>query len=256
MSEAPIIVAEVFWRAMSSMSLIAGARRATEVLLRDGGDVLRNEARQSASASLQIAETLGVPPGRLTREAVEQHIFGHQSESLAAVVDASLLITMHALLDDALFQLLRVAMRATPDKCKHFVASKKIDLSAARDKSYPELLADKLVEYEGKTLERASLLEKVDHLLGVLRPEAGSLNTETNTFSRDRLKELDELRHNLVHGTGPRTLPTLKEDLDYLQYVLFTFWGAVSLSEPSLLVELVKGPPTRPAAEPADRADG
>lgn len=255
MNDAPKILAEVFWRAMSSTSLIAGARYAAEVLLSKGGEVLRNEAKESASTSLQIARSLGIPPQRLTKEAVEQHIFGHQSKSLAAVIDSSLLITMHALLDDALFQLLRVAMRAMPVKCEHFVASKKIDLVTARDKPYPELLADKLAEYEG-SLERTSLAEKVNRLLSVLRPEAGSLDTEAHTFSLERLKELDEARHSLVHGDGPRALPKLKDDLEYLQYVLFTFWSKVALSAPDLLVEVVNGPPVLSVAEPADRAGG
>jgi predicted house-cleaning noncanonical NTP pyrophosphatase (MazG superfamily) len=244
MNEASSIVAQVFWQAMSSLSLIAGAHRAAQVLLKEGSEVLFGEAVRSADLSLHVAQSFGVPPERLTREDVEKHIFGHQSKSLSAVIDASLLITMHALLDDALYQLLRAAMIATPEKCEHFVSSKKIDLAMAKDKNYAQLLADKLTEFE-RSLSRASLLEKVDHLLSVVRPEAGSLNTDVQTFSRERLEQLDNFRHDLVHGSGPREIPSIREDLEYLQYVLFTLWAKVALSAPGLVAGLLKGPPQR-----------
>lgn len=240
MSEGPKIIAKLLGQTMSSVSLIAGARRAIQVLLSEGGGALRAEAEKASRLSLQILETIGVPQVQQKFNITAEAVVEHQSESLIAVVDSALLIAMHAVLDDSVHQLLRALFQEAPDRCEDLVARKKVDLGEVRAQDYMTLLKGQLADLEN-SLERSSLLKKVDTLLSVLKPEPGSLNTERYSFSRGRLEELDQLRHQLVHDSGPRTLPTIDEDLEYLQYVLFTLWAAVSLSTPTMLDELAKG---------------
>jgi hypothetical protein len=240
MPEGPAIIARLFGRTVSSVSLVAGARRAAEVLLREGSEALRSEAEKASALSLQIIKSMGIPGDRLNGKFTADTVLEHQRGSLIAVIDSALLITMHAVVDDSMYQLLRAVFRETPERCEHLVSAKKVELSEVRRQAYLDLLKDKLMELEN-SLERASLLKKVDTLLSVLKPEPGSLNSDRYDFSREHLEELDQLRHDVVHGSGPRTLPTIQNDLEYLQFVLFTFWGAVALSTPTMLTEFAKG---------------
>lgn len=236
------MIARTFWRIHQSVSLIAGARRATEVLMGGGIDLLQEEAQRATNQVFSIAKSMAIPLGTLQRGTMERKVFEHQTTALNTVIDSALMITMHALVDDVLCQLIHVIIRAAPVRCAHFVDSKKIELRAAREKTYRALLQERLLEY-GESVDRLSLPAKVELLLSALRPQPGSLNTAEHTFSIEHLAELDALRHDLVHGGGPRRIPDLKADLDYLQFVAYTLWAATSQSSPGLLEGFAKSTP-------------
>lgn len=244
MSDPPTIIAELLLQIVNAESMVAGARRAHELLERESQSILA-DAKDASGAILQFLRSSGVPTGAITPEEFQDHILRHQSSSLAAVIDSASLIATHALLDTVIHRLLQVVIRATPEKCEHFVTSRSVELSIVRDTPYSAILAEKLARFES-SIERAPLLEKLDRLMSVLRPVAGSLDTESHRFSRDRIERLNNLRHDIVHRGGLRILPTLEDDLQYVQYVLHALWATTATSAPGLLSKLAEGKPPPP----------
>ena len=67
-------------------------------------------------------------------------------------------------------------------------------------------------------LERGSLLEKVDRVFQVCRPTKQEYLTNGFHFDRDRLTQLDALRHKVVHSPGGGWgFESLYEDLDFMR---------------------------------------
>lgn len=125
-----------------------------------------------------------------------------QVETYQTSIDSSSLVLSHSAIDASAFDYLRVIEFIAPiDHLEHFVIKKKLTLEELKEKTYEEIIKDKINKFI-VSLDRESLLYKVDKLFQICRPPAKFSPIEEYTFDRDRLAKLDSIRHEIVHGEG------------------------------------------------------
>ncbi len=143
-------------------------------------------------------------------------------ENAQAAVDAASVIFAHSILDGAAFESCRISSIAAPMDWEREVRDRQVRLGGLKDSQYEELVRDAVGKFI-HSLERESLLTKVDCLLARCQPSSGWSPMGGYAFSRDRIAAFDRLRHDIIHGAGPRVIPDLEADLDYLSRTTFFF---------------------------------
>lgn len=243
--EAQLLLTRAYARFLQGVQAVAGARAAADTALTHGRQLITDEARCQTHEGLRKAVQAGIlKPDRGPSDTdavlslVVEKAGDHQLSSLQAVIDASLIIFMHSLLEAGIVDLCRTTMILNPDAWAARVDSSEVQLRQLRGRTYEELLRDKLGQY-ANDLQRIPLPKNVQRLLGVLQPGPGELNDANFTFSIERLKELDALRHKIVHETGPRAVDGLDDQLRYLQVIFFRFAGLVMLKHGMVLDDQV-----------------
>ena len=146
-------------------------------------------------------------------QAMTQAAVGSFEQSL----DAASLVFAHSILDAALHDCLRISALAAPEDWMQFVGKRNVALNEIGKKSSAEHLREAIAG-ELDRLERESLLKKVDRLFQLCKPKKQIYLTNGFRFDRDRLKELDNLRHAIVHAPEYELqFSRLLEDLDFLR---------------------------------------
>lgn len=130
---------------------------------------------------------------------------------------AACLVFAHSIFDAAMFDCLRVCAAAAPTDWGELLRDKKVALGQVAGNSFAGLLTE-AIEAELARLERQSLLAKVDRIFQLCRPEKEVYLTNGFRFDRNRLAQLDSLRHGVVHAPGGRwSFTTISEDLQFMQ---------------------------------------
>ncbi len=148
-------------------------------------------------------------------------------ENAQAAVDAASVIFAHSILDGAAFECCRISSIAAPMDWESEVKERMVRPGGLKDSPYEGLVRD-AVEKFVLSLDRASLLTKIDLLFARCRPPSGETLMVGYVFSRDRIVAFDRLRHDIIHGAGPRVIPSLDADLDYLSRTMFFFVGLLN----------------------------
>lgn len=166
----------------------------------------------------------------------------NQLSMFKAAVDAASLVFAHSIVDSAALDFLRVTAAHNHLDWVSFIEQKKISISALGGSTYDDVVRDAVAQYID-SLDRQSLLIKVDRLFQICRPEPNFEPMNDYKFDRDRLDRLDHLRHDIVHGSGPVTaLEDGDDDVWFLQKTAFYFMGLVNMRydtriDPMLLVQ-------------------
>ena len=130
---------------------------------------------------------------------------------------AASLVFAHSILDAAMLDCLKVCATAASTDWVELLRDKKVSLGEVEKSSFSGLLAE-AIEAELARLERQSLLAKVDRILQLCRPDKEVYLTNGFRFDRDRLAQLDSLRHEVVHAPGGRwSFTNILEDLQFMQ---------------------------------------
>lgn len=143
-----------------------------------------------------------------------ENMMEHARAEFGASRDSAALVFSHSILDSIAFDCCKISSLVAPEDWEAQVGKRKVVLSEVKGQDYGQLLRARIEEYLVQ-LERESLLKKIDTLHKKCWQE-----TEITGYAFDsvRLKELDDLRHEVVHGlTGPKELPRGLDDIDYLQ---------------------------------------
>jgi len=147
-------------------------------------------------------------------------------------LDAATVVFAHSVLDAAAIDYCRVTAVAAPNDWEQDLKNSQIPLSEIAKSSYAELLKRKLDEHL-KKLERESLAVKIDRLLARCQPPAKWSPMENYEFDLSITKNLDDQRHEIVHGAAighPLKIFALSSDsLWYLQRTTMYFAGLVNL---------------------------
>jgi hypothetical protein len=118
-------------------------------------------------------------------------------------VDAAAVVFMHAALDAATYDLCRVTAMVAPADWEPLVERQKVALGEMKTDSYDAIL-QRLIERQVNDFERRSLVEKADRLLALCRPTKEFVPVTGFAYDRERLIEMDRLRHDIVHrGSRP-----------------------------------------------------
>lgn len=145
-----------------------------------------------------------------------QQLVENEILTFRAAIDAASLVFAHSIVDGAVLDYLRVTYAHSKDPWIPFVENKNIKISELAQKDNDALIAEK-IEALLDELDRQSLLVKSDRLFQICRPEADFRHILDFRFDRNRLEQLDELRHEVVHGSGVvGTLPNGDDDITFL----------------------------------------
>ena len=130
-------------------------------------------------------------------------------------VDSSVLIFCHSILDASAFDYCKVSAIADPKSWTKFLEKKQVTLADMRDFSYEQILGRKLEKYF-ESLERESLLAKIDKLFEICRPPDDFKPIKNYNFDRQAIQKFDRRRHEIVHGElVMHSLPVNDSEIDY-----------------------------------------
>lgn len=160
---------------------------------------------------------MGIPLPEGIAETFAKKVANLRVAQFGVVVDAASLVFAHSILDAAAFDLCKVSALIDIDPWIELVSARKISLSALKTDSY-ETIARSHVDAYLDDLERKSLMEKIDRLFAICKPLDGISPYEDYKYVRDRVVELDKLRHDVVHHAGPVPLPNGSGDIKYLAH--------------------------------------
>ncbi|MBU1363305.1 MAG: hypothetical protein KKE51_05715 [Gammaproteobacteria bacterium] len=155
------------------------------------------------------------------RDGMHQKMPQLMTESAVAefrrTLNASTLVFSHSILDAAIFDCVRICALAAPAEWSEQLANRKVALGDVAKRPYSEFLSE-AIEIEVSRLERESLLAKVDRVFQVCRPQKQEYLTTGFRFDRGRLRELDELRHRVVHAAdGSWEFESIEDDMQFMQ---------------------------------------
>lgn len=141
-----------------------------------------------------------------------------QIESYRKAIDSSSIILAHSVLDAAAFDYFLVVEIVAPiQDFEEFVIKKQISLEDLKGSNYDELMKQKIHKFIME-LERKSLLEKIDKLFQICQPPPKFEPIRNHVYNRDKIETLDNLRHEIVHGSGiDSPLANCAEDIKYMR---------------------------------------
>jgi hypothetical protein len=160
---------------------------------------------------------------------MSQKMTNSQTSSFRSIVDAASLVFMHAALDAAVTDLCRLAAILAPVDWLHWLKETKVTLAEARVSSPESLLATKL-ESHLKTLDRESLLTRIDRLFALCKPEPETELITGYVFDRGRVEELDKLRQTVMHSAeGARiAIPDCESAIQFLFQTGLHLWAMLN----------------------------
>jgi hypothetical protein len=131
-------------------------------------------------------------------------------------LDAASLIFAHSLLDGAAMDWCRVCSLARPTDFIQAIGQKKVSIVDIQHTPWSDLLKQAIGDYLN-TLEKESVLKKLDLLFRLCKPPTGFVGVVGYNYDRSRVAALDALRHRYVHGGYPaECLPNGDDDLLFL----------------------------------------
>lgn len=150
----------------------------------------------------------------------------YKLDTFAATIDAASLVFAHSVLDAALLDYCRVIALEAPQAWAERFGNRRVPASEWLEHPQ-ERMVQRLADEYVASLERASLLDKVDALFAVCRPARDYVGVTGFQFDRDRLMALDTLRHAFAHKEAPTKLPNGFEDIVFLQDVCNHMMGLI-----------------------------
>jgi len=131
-------------------------------------------------------------------------------------IDAASLVFAQSMLDDAAMAYCRVCAMIAPDDWNGTLDMRKIDYATLRTTSTTQI-RDELLASALKQLERESLMKKVDTLHLLCKPPEGFAPIGNYAYKRERLEEIDNRRHRIIHSDGLKApLTDVDSDLEYI----------------------------------------
>ena len=228
------------FRRISELGLPAATLNIYEEYLQFANELFNDPQHESLFIDKQKAlETLGGV------EALGSKMVSEQIANYKASVDAASLIFAHSVLDNAVLNYCRCSALASPTDWEKFIEKKKITVEDIKDSSTDEIVNKKVNEYID-SLDRESLLYKADRLFQVCRPPAKFSPLHNYSYDRKRILKLDEMRHEIVHGSSSvPLLPLGDADIWFLQQTANFYMSLVNFTynlkiDPSLMTPISK----------------
>jgi hypothetical protein len=146
---------------------------------------------------------------------MEQALTSKQLDTVSRAVAAASIVFMHSAVDSAVYDLCRVFALVEPSDWEPSIIEQKVALGAFKGSDYDTLLRQHPDKHLA-TLQRQSLLAKIDRLFQLCQPEASSTLVKGYVYDRERVRAIDEERHSIVHGdvNSPAGVP---EKVDFLR---------------------------------------
>lgn len=229
---AEFLISHAFQRATMGHYLVMALRRmatiktgATDSIENYAAEVVA-ELKTTPGMAHLFSDLNPLRPPQFEPDRVEKDLIDTHFEIFRTATDAACLIFLHSVADGVALQLTQASIAAEPHSWLFVVRDRTIRVGELERLTAESLQAAALRQYS-RELSHQSLPEKVDRLFQVCKPKSGKLvGGERYRYSRERIARLDQLRHELVHGTPPANAPhivyqmnrwrTAEDDLDFL----------------------------------------
>ena len=119
-------------------------------------------------------------------------------------LDAAAIVFAHGVLDASVYGYLEVLSLASPGSFRSYTKNKQVSLSKVESKSYDQLHKETIKKFMEGTVERNSLIYKLDKIHEVAKPTNTQMNPKYK-YDRERLNRFDKARHDIVHGNNWRS---------------------------------------------------
>lgn len=206
------------WATIDSLRNVAGlgmpyAKKLVEVQHKSWMSELTESGQlEKLIIGIKSAEDLTKTANFLREQLTEQTM-----KNAAYSVDAASLVFAHTVLEDQINSYVGLTYHFAPDFWKGRVKKKQFDLEAAMEKGLDELVAS-VVSKEIWSIRRSeSLGKKIEILLAICKP-TGPPDHPEYRFDAAKVKEIDKLRQDIVHGDLLGTaIADIDENLQYLR---------------------------------------
>lgn len=167
-----------------------------------------------------IADKQGLD--RIVDEAAKRFIFKIQN-----YIDATSIIFMHSILEASLVDLLQITLGLSRSKWLKYIAEKTVTYGTLNDEKLEQLQNRSLQKCFNK-LKRRSIMTKCKHIFEICQETDISSIMPRYEYNKEKLKEIDDLRHDIVHGLKIEgTIDDMNEKIEYLTKTGFYFFHVI-----------------------------
>jgi hypothetical protein len=159
-------------------------------------------------------------PDSMAEKMTVRQVAGYQSS-----VDAASIVFAHSAVDAAVSELCWISALADPTDWEPWINAKKVSLADIQTQEYAILRSQILQTYlEG--FERESLITRSNRLFAICRPAESLEIVKGFRFNSSRLSEIDNLRHDIVHGLRwKKPADDTASDIEFLFNSASHLWG-------------------------------
>lgn len=190
----------LFLRVRGSFAQISNARAHVEVSAESDEVKRMVEARAFLGLSAKM-ERRQVSNSEEVAQLMAEAVAELSSSAVKDVINASSIVIAHSILDDAVFSLLSFTRENSPKDWMGSIESSKVTLKDAVSDIEAEICS--LLDKKLKNIERESLEKKINTLHLIC---SNSVRSSEISYDAKKLRELDELRHRIVHRVGSESV--------------------------------------------------
>jgi len=159
-----------------------------------------------------------------TANFLSQKLTEQTLKNASSSVDAASLLFAHSVLEDGLNSFLGITSDVAPEFWKDRVKKKPFDLEAVMKRGLDDVVASFVREKIWSIRRSESLINKTDLLLEICKP-SGPPSNPNYKFDPVKLKAIDKLRQDIVHGDFLGTaIADIDEKLEYLRNTWMYFF--------------------------------
>jgi len=129
----------------------------------------------------------------------KQQITKRIKQNVKRQLDATAIVFAHSILDASVYGYLEILSLASPESFRIYTDKKQVSLSDVECSSYKQLHKQKIKDLMGGTIERESLIYKLDRFHEITKPSDTQMNA-SHKYERGKLVKFDKARHSIVHG--------------------------------------------------------
>lgn len=159
-----------------------------------------------------------------TADFLSQKLTEQTLQNASTSVDAASLLFAHSVLEDGLNSFLGITSEVAPEFWKDRVKKRPFDLEDVMKRGLDDLMVSFVREKIWSVRRSESLINKTDLLLEICKP-SGPPSNPNYKFDASKLKAIDKLRQDIVHGDLLGTaIADIDEKLEYLRNTWMYFF--------------------------------
>jgi hypothetical protein len=143
-------------------------------------------------------------------------------------IDATSIIFMHSILEASLVDLLQITLEFSRSKWLKYIDEKRVTFSKLETEGL-EQLQNQLLQKCFNQLKNDTIMKKCERIFEICNETDTKSIMPTYKYNREKLEEIDTLRHNIVHGLKiEASINKIEEYIEYLRNTGLYFFHLIS----------------------------